>query len=80
MSNPLKQYLDTLSPAQYAAFAVRAGTSTDTLRVTAGAYRTGGLALSPEFAARLEKASRGALRRQDLAPVCAKCPHTKTTK
>ena len=35
------------------------------------------IAITPEFAARIEKASRGALPREKLSPVCAACPYSK---
>lgn len=78
MTNPLKEYLDTLTAVQRVTLAIRAKTSPGALRLTAAAYRTKGkLSISPEFAARLEKASKGALTRTQLAPVCAACPLAK---
>lgn len=75
--NPLKQHLDQLTPAKRVAFAERAKTTPESLRIAANAYRTGKLNLSPEFAARIERASKGELHRAQLSPVCARCPHVK---
>ena len=79
--NPLKDYLDQLSPDGRAAFASRAGSSVESIRITAGAYRTGGLVdIHPEFAARLEHASHGTLGRTALSSVCSTCPHAQLAK
>lgn len=75
--NPLKKYLISLTKDAREAFAAKAKTSTETLRVTAHG-RNGKVEITPAFAARLEKASRGALPRTKLSPVCAACPHAKT--
>jgi hypothetical protein len=80
-SNPLKKYLADLTPDAIAKLARKAKTTPASLRVLSGAYRTGGRAnLSPALAGRLEVASDGALRREQLSPVCAGCPHTKKDK
>lgn len=78
--NPLKQHIGQLTPAKRIAFAKRAKSSVEAVRIAANAYRTGRLNLSPEFAGRLERASKGELHRAQLSPVCAACPHTKRTK
>ena len=81
MSNPLLEYLKSMPPKARAAFAANAGTSPGALRLAAKGYRTGGrLAISPELAARLERASGGLLKRADLSPVCAACPHAPKTE
>lgn len=78
MPNPLEAYLAALTPKQREALAARAETSTETLRQTAKAYRTGGkLAVTPTLAARIERASKGAITRIEMSPVCARCPHAK---
>lgn len=76
-NNPLKKLIDQLNPTQLSGLAKRAKTTPESLRIAAGAYRTGKLALSPEFAARVERASKGELHRAQLSPVCARCPHAK---
>lgn len=76
--NALLQYLDHLTPDARESFANRAGSSYDTLRLAANGYKTDGrLQLSPEFAARIEKADlTGTLRREALSPTCAACPYS----
>ena len=82
MSNALKHYLDRLPAGERAAFALRAGTSYTTLRLAANGYKTDGkLQISPEFAARIEKADlTGTLKRQHMSPTCAVCPHACGSK
>lgn len=78
MDNPLSRYLKTLTPEQREQFADAAGSSPASLRLAAKGYKTEGcLSLTPEFAARLEKASGGALSRSELSPVCCDCPFAK---
>ena len=76
--NPLLQYLDRMTPDARDAFAFRAGSSYSALRLAANGYKTGGkLSISPEFAARIEKADlTGTLRREALSPTCAACPYS----
>lgn len=75
MPNILLDYLASLTPAERAAFAKKAGSSAMSLRLASHGYKTGGrLALSPDFAARIEAASDGKLSRTLLSETCAKCP------
>lgn len=74
----LKAYLDTLTPDGRRAFASRAGSSVESLRQAACAYRKAGVVdLHPEFSARIEKASHGAVPREVTSRVCARCPYCK---
>ncbi len=77
MDNALKHYLERLNPEERLAFAYRAGSSYAALRLAANGYKTKGkLQISPEFAARIEAADlTGTLKRGQLAPTCAVCPH-----
>lgn len=81
--NALKKWLAAATPAQQRLLAKRAGTTFAVLRQTAGAYRTNGkLTLTPDFAKRLELASRGipvvpALNREELCPACGRCEFAK---
>lgn len=77
MTNPLKAFIATMTPEELSAFAERAQSSPDAIRITANGYKTGRLlSVSPAFAARLEQADpTGCLLREDLSPVCAKCPY-----
>lgn len=75
MTNPLIKYLNTKTPADRKVFAEAAGSSATSMRLAAHGYKTGGkLAITPEFAARIEAASDGALCRTELSGVCAACP------
>jgi len=75
MKNPLLTYLNSLSQDERKAFAMRAGSSVDALRLAAHGYKTQGkVAITAEFAVRIEKASGGAVRRQTLSDTCKKCP------
>ena len=80
--NALLQYLDHMTPDARDAFANRAGSSYSALRLAANGYKTGGkLQLSPEFAARIEKADlTGTLHRAALSPTCAACPYSGCAK
>jgi hypothetical protein len=76
MSNPLKTYLKRLTIKERQAFAERAGSSDGSLRLAANGYKTSGkLVISPAFAARLEEASGGVLKREQLSEACALCPY-----
>lgn len=76
--NPLAKWLSRATVKEREALARRAGTTPNSLHVTAGAYRNGGkLNMTAEFAARIENASDGALRRDELSPVCKACPYAK---
>lgn len=78
MSNALLRFLKTLTLAQRKKFAARAGSSDMSLRLAAHGYKTKGkLVITPEFAARIEEASDGALCRTQLSQVCCACPHAK---
>ena len=76
MINPLKTYLRRLTVEQRVAFAERAGSSDTSLRLAANGYKTDGvLVITPAFAARLEAASNGELKREELSSTCAQCPY-----
>jgi len=79
MKNPLLTYLNSLSPAERETFAKAAGSSVNSLRLAANGYKTNGkLAITAEFAARIEKASGGVVRRQDTSDTCKKCPYSQS--
>ena len=77
--NALLQWLDRATAEQKKQLAVRAGTTPASLHQMSKAYRTDGqLRITPELAARLEKASneipvRPTLLREQLSPACSKC-------
>lgn len=76
MTNALLAYLTARTPEERCEFAAKAGSSAMSLRLAAHGYKTQGtLAITPEFAARIEAASDGALSRLELSTVCAACPH-----
>ncbi len=82
MANALKAFIATMTPDELAAFAERAGSSPGAIRLAAQGYKTGRLlAVSPEFAARLEQAdTTGTLLREEMSPTCAKCPYSGANK
>lgn len=81
MPNILLDHLAAMSPDARTSFAKKAGSSPMSLRLAAHGYKTGGqLSLSPEFAARIEAASGGALPRTQLSDTCKKCPFAGTTE
>jgi hypothetical protein len=82
--NPLKAWLERATTSERAQLAELAGTSVETIRQLAMAYRNNGvLTVTPEMAGRLARASEKliertdipmpALRREDLSDVCRKC-------
>lgn len=74
VSNPFREWMDRASPADKRALAVAVHTSTESLHQMSKAYRTGGkLRITPDMARKLEIASKGALRREDLCPACGRC-------
>lgn len=76
--NVLLEHLTNLTPAQRRDLAEKARTSAASLRLAAHGYKTKGLLnLSPDFAARVEEASDGALSRTQLSDLCASCPHAR---
>lgn len=73
--NALIKHLNTMTPAERVTFAEKAGSSATSMRLAAHGYKTDGLmVISPEFAARIEAASEGALCRTELSAVCGACP------
>jgi hypothetical protein len=72
--NPFKTWMQESTAEEKRALAAAAGTTYDNLYQMAKAYRTGGkVSVTPDMARRLEKASKGALRREDLCPACGRC-------
>ena len=80
--NVLRAYLAGLSPAEIEKFAERAQSSPGAIRLAAVGYKTDRmLAVSPEFAARLEQADpTGTLLREDMSTVCGACPYAAANK
>lgn len=77
----LHKYWYSLSPAAKKKFALRAGSNIVSIRLTAnGSRKQTTIAGQPlkactaEFAARLETASDGEVRREDMSPTCRDCP------
>jgi hypothetical protein len=79
LMNPLLSWLSKATAEQRKALASSAGLSAGSLHQMSRAYRTDGvLRITPEIAARLEKASlkfpiRPQLKREDLSPACGAC-------
>lgn len=77
--NALQSWLYKATPQQRRELAEKAGTTTASLHQASKAYRTKGvLRITPDLAARLEKASLSiaitpSLRREDLSPACSAC-------
>lgn len=83
--NVLQAWMLAATADEKQALAKRAKTTYGTLRQAAGAYRTSGaLRLDADLARRLELAAfqlqrdgLPVLRREDMAPACAKCEFAK---
>ena len=76
--NKLLEWLNRATPQDKKILAERADSSVASIRLAAKGYRKeGALDLTAEFAGRLEVASSGQLRREDLCKACAECPYQK---
>lgn len=74
MSNPLKDWWTRATPEQKRKMADEVGTTVATLHQMAGAYRTKGqVSVSPLMAAKIERASGGAIKREQLCRACGQC-------
>lgn len=79
MENPLITWWQQATPEQKRVLAELSGTTVAAMHQAAHAYRSDGqLRITPEFAARIERASAQLeglplLRREDLSPTCAAC-------
>lgn len=79
MKSKLLTAYEALTPAQRAAAAEKIGTSTESLRQMAKAYRTGGRpSLTPETAAKVEKVL--GVPREATCLACATCSLARTAR
>jgi hypothetical protein len=74
--NKLREWMSRHSGPEQEVLAERAGTSRAYLYRAA----SGGHAMSIGLAARLERASRGELKRETLVDECARCPFVRGCK
>ena len=79
--NALKRWMQTATAAEKKQLAARAKTTIGTLYQIAGSYRTGGKAqVDADLAGRIAKASKGAIRREELSTACARCEYARRCK
>lgn len=81
MINPLLHHLGTLTPAQREDFAAACGTTSETLRLAAHGYKTNGqVSVGADMARRIEHASGGTVRREEICAACSACDLAKTAR
>jgi hypothetical protein len=81
MSNPFQTWMRKHTLNDKIVLAKNAGTTVGTLRQIAGGYRTDGkVSTTPELARRIEIASKGELRRENLCVACGKCELAKIAR
>lgn len=74
MHNPLKDWWTRATPEQKRNMADEVGTSVGAIHQMAGAYRTDGrVSVSPQVAAKIERASGGEIKREELCLACGQC-------
>lgn len=78
MTNPLLTWWSAATPEQRRDLAVTVGSTEESLRQTAHAYRTNGrLALTPELARKIDLALDGEVRREEMCPACGRCEYAQ---
>lgn len=79
--NPLKKWLSKATPHDRAELAETLGMSPGMLRWIAGGYRTEGkIDLDAKLAVKIEHATEGAVRREQLCRACARCEYAKRAR